>query len=150
MIPGCNLFYPFIRILRFHPFQHLLQGNFCIGYDWHIYHNVTGNGCRINIHMNNLRFWCKFIQVTCDTVVETGSDGKEHITFADCNICRITAMHATASHIIGVICRNCAFSHNSRNNRNMCNIYYLLQQFTGTCNINTTAGKDQRTACYLQ
>ena len=27
----------------------------------------------------------------------------------------------------------------------MCNIYHLLQQFTGTCNINTTAGKDQRT-----
>ena len=126
MIPGCDLFYPFVSILRLYPFQHLLQGNFCIRYDRHIYHNVSGNRCCIDIHMNDLGLWCKLVQITGDTVIETGSNGKEHITFADCDICRITAMHSAASNVIRMVGRDRAFSHNGCNNRNMCDIYDLL------------------------
>ena len=49
--------------------------------------------------MYDFRMGCKFIQVTGNPVVKTGSNGKENVTLADRHIGSVSAMHSTVSHI---------------------------------------------------
>ena len=47
---------------------------FGICYDRNIHMNISGNGSRIDVNMDNLCIWRKFMKFTCDTVVKACPD----------------------------------------------------------------------------
>ena len=42
--------------------------------------------------MDDLRLRCEFIEITGDSVIESGSDGEEYITVTNCHIGIVFAM----------------------------------------------------------
>ena len=66
IFPYVNFCKPFFRIAFCYIFGHFSDGFFCIGNNWNIYMNISGNGSRINVDMDNLCIWSKFMKFTCD------------------------------------------------------------------------------------
>ena len=74
--PFLDLFQPFFSVALLYIFIHFCDGLFCIGNDGDIYMNISGNGSSVHVNMYNFCFWCKFIQISGNTVVKSCSDGK--------------------------------------------------------------------------
>ena len=73
---------PLVRLTFLDVFVHFGDSLFCISNNGDIYLNVSGNGCCININVDNLGMWCKFMKFSGDSVIESGSDGEQHIAVA--------------------------------------------------------------------
>ncbi len=80
--------------------------------------DISGNGSGVNIDVDDLCMWGKFMEFACDTVVKTGSDGKQKIAFIHCHICGISAVHTKISDKQRILCGDGATSHNGCDNRN--------------------------------
>ena len=59
--------------------------------------DISGNGSGVNIDVDDLCMWGKFMELACDTVVKTGSDRKQEIAVAD--------SHVRCSRITGALCK---------------------------------------------
>ena len=89
--------------------------------------------------MDNLGMWCKFMKFSGDSVIESGSDGEQHIAVADCHICCIGTMHAKVSDIEWMVCGDRAFSHYGCDNRYFCLFHYFPENFMGAGDYCTAA-----------
>ena len=141
-LPLCDLLSPLLRLTVFYIFIHLCDCLKRICNDRHINMNISGNGRCININMDNLCIRCKLMQLSCDTVIETCSDREQKVTFTDCHIRSICAMHSKISYIKRVICRNCSTSHDRCNDRNFCLLYNFCKHVIRTGNIHTASCKE--------
>ena len=97
--------------------------------------------------MYNFCFWCKFIQISCNTVVKSCSDRKKHITFADCHICCVFSMHTAVSYIERMARRDRTFPHDRCDHRDLHLLRQCEQFVIRMCDIDTSSGKDQRFLC---
>ena len=97
VLPSFDFGKPFFGTAVGNVFSHFCDRFFGIGNDRNIYVDVSGNRCGININMNDLRVRCKLVELAGDTVVETGSDGEQEVTVADCHVCSIGTMHSKVS-----------------------------------------------------
>ena len=148
--PFLDLFQPFFSVALLYIFIHFCDGLFCIGNDGDIYMNISGNGSSININVDNLCMWGKFMELACDTVVKTGSDGKQKIAFIYCHICGISAVHTKISDKQRVLCGNGATSHNGCDNRDLSFLNNLGKNLLRAGNDHTAASKKQRFFGLLQ
>ncbi len=87
--------------------------------------DVSGNGSCINVDVDDLCMWGKFMKLSGDTVIKTCSDGEKQIAVADCHICCISTMHAKVSDKKRMFCGDSAASHNGCDNRNLSLFNYL-------------------------
>ena len=69
--------------------------------------------------MHDLCLWRKFIQIACDTVIESRAYREQHIAFHLCHIGGIAAVHAGIAYIQRIITRYGTFSHNGCTNRHV-------------------------------
>ena len=83
--------------------------------------------------------WCKFMKFSGDSVIESGSDGEQHIAVADCHVCCIGTMHAEVSDIKRMVSRNGTFAHYGCDNRNFCLFHYFPENFMGAGDYYTAA-----------
>ena len=90
------------------------------------------------------------MELACDTVVKTGSDGKQKIAFIHCHICGISTMHTKISDKQRVLCGDGTTSHNGCDNRNLSLLNNLGKNLLGAGNNHTAAGKKQRFFCLLK
>ena len=86
--------------------------------------------------------WCKLMEFSGDSVIESGSDGKEDIAVADCHVCSIGTVHTEISDEKRVIGRDGTFSHYSSDYRDVCFFYYLTEDFVGTGDYDSAAGEE--------
>ena len=92
--------------------------------------------------MYDLGIFGKFADLAGDTVVETGTDGEEHITLADRMIGRIAAVNTDISHIKRVTCRNGSFSHDRCDHRYTGKLHQFFHLLIGTGNIDTASQQE--------
>ena len=83
--------------------------------------------------------WCKFMKFSGDSVIESGSDGEQHIAVADCHICCIGTMHTKVSDVERMVCGDRAFSHYGCDNRYFCLFHYFPENFMGAGDYYTAA-----------
>lgn len=86
--------------------------------------------------------WCKFMKFSGDSVIESGSDGEQHIAVADSHVCCIGTMHAEVSDIKRMVSRNGTFAHYGCDNRYFCFFYYFPEDFVGAGDYYTAACKE--------
>ena len=82
------------------------------------------------------------MEFSCDSVIESCSDGKEYITVAYCHICSISTMHTKVSDIKRMVSRNGTFAHYGCDNRYFCFFYYFPEDFVGAGDYYTAACKE--------
>ena len=73
--------------------------------------------------MYDLGILGKLTDLTCDTVVKTGTDGEQHITFADRMVGCIASMNTDISHVKRVTGRDRALTHDGRDHRHSRQFY---------------------------
>ena len=140
--PCFDLVKPFARGAFLYVFAHLCDSFFCICNDRDIYLDISGNGCCVDINVDNLCMWCKLVKLSCDSVIESGSDGEKYITIADCHVCCISSVHTKVSDKERMVCRDSAFSHYCCNDRDICFLYYFTEDFVSAGDYNTAASQE--------
>ena len=106
-------------VFFFRPFDQFFECAVRVGYDRHVYNHISRNRRRIDVNVDDLCLRRKFVQIAGNTVVKTGSYGKEHVTFADRFVGSVFSVHAAVSDIERMIGRQGAFSHDRRNDRDL-------------------------------
>ena len=106
--------------------------------------DISGNRRRININMDNLCIGRKSMEFTCDSVIESCSDGEKEITLADRHIRRILAMHSEIADIQRMTGRYRTPSHDRRYHRHVRLIYNFRKYLICPGNIYTAARKEKR------
>ena len=150
LFPFLNLFEPFAGVTFLYIFIHLCDCFFCVSNDRNVYMDVSGNGSSININVYDLGMRSKLVKLTSDTVIETGSDGEQEITFIYSHICRIGTMHTKISDEQRVFGGDSTTSHNGSNYRYFCLFNNLGKNLLCMGDIYTTACKKQRFFCFLE
>ena len=90
------------------------------------------------------------MQLSSNTVIKSCSDGKKQVTLTDCHIGSICTMHSKISYKEWMVRRDRPSSHDRRNHRNLRLFNYFCKYAVRTCNIHTTAGKEQWFLCLFQ
>ena len=143
-LPALDLIQPFGTAIFFHIFVHFGEGIFRICNDRDIYLDVSGNGCGVDIDVHDLRIWGEFVEFSCDTVVETGTNGKQNVTVADCHICCVSAVHTKVSNKKRMVGRDSASSHDSGYDRDICLFYNFKENVIGAGNVDTASCQEKR------
>ena len=150
VFPRIDFGTPFFGITFRNILGHFGDGFLSIGDDRNIYMNVSGNRCRVDVDMNNLGIWGKFMKLTGDTIVKTCTDGKKKITVGNSHICSISTMHAEISDKERMFRGDSTAAHNGCNNRNLSFFYNGGKNLICISNVNATAGEEQRLFCFLK
>ena len=144
LLPALNFLHPLFCILLFRVLQHLFDCFLCVRYNRHIHMDILGDGRRINIDMYNLCVRRKRVQLSCDPVIESCTDGKQHIALFHRHIGRVGSVHTKVCHIIRMIRRNSASSHYRCDHRNFRLFHQSCKGFIGFRNIHSASCKKQR------
>ena len=149
-LPCCNLREPFTCIAFFYIFGHFGECFFGICNDWDIYMDVSGNRSSINVNMYNLCIGSKLMEFSCNTVIETGTDGEKNITVADSHIGSIGTMHTQISYKKWMRGGNGTSSHDCGNHWYLGSFCYLCKNFLCIGNIYTASCKEKRFSGFLE
>ena len=150
MLPALDLFEPFFCIAAFYILLHLHDRFFRVRYDGHIHGNISGNGCGIDIDMDDLRIGRKGMELSGDPVIEPGADGKQQIALAHRHIGRIGAVHSQIADEQRMVCGDRPPSHDRGNHRHTSLIHHLREYLVGLCDIYASPCQEQGPLCFMQ
>ena len=91
---------------------------------------------------------CKCMQFSGDTIVKSGPDREQQITFFHCHIRCICTVHPQITDKKRMRCRNRTTSHDRCHNRDLGTFYKFGKRLIRSCNIYPTTGKEQRFLCF--
>ena len=120
-----GLLYPFLMILLFQAFIHLLKNDFQITDYPFCNQDIFIHLRCIYVKLQDFCILGKFLSISCHTVTESCSCYNQKITFTDSVIGCFCAMHSKHSGIQRIRSRECTFSHQGIGNR----CVYLLYKF---------------------
>ena len=136
-LPAMDALPPFLQGFLIRPIftfvehlAHFAEDLFGLADDRYINVDILGDRGRIYVDMDDLGMWTKLAGVTGNPIVETRTDGKQHVAFMHAHVGLVGAMHAKHADILFVGAGKRTQSHQGLGDR-VAQLVHDLAQFAG-------------------